>query len=182
MNKRGFCIFLMTILLSVGIFWKPVNEVLFQKCLNTYCTHLIGAQLKVEKIYKKDGNWVLEKPFLSPPGAVLSADRCLFSIGFSPLKRSIDLKILVENSRIELIEEGTNLEVVIREIISKSIPYWLFNLQTTLQISEGKIFWHEKSEDRVEAFQADYMLDAHSKNGIKKRGLLPLSQWEGGPF
>ena len=71
---------------------------------------------------------------------------------------------------------------MIREIISKSIPYWLFNLQTTLQISEGKIFWHETSEERVEAFQADYMLDAHSKNGIKKRGLLPLSQWEGGPF
>ncbi len=147
----------------VAVFWNPIIGSLIKVCLNSYCFHHFGTELQAEKIYKKDGYWVFEKPLLAPNGAQLSADRALFRIGIKPLQRTVDMGIIIENSKIDLREEGTNLEEVISDIAANTLPFWLFKIQTSFAIEEGKILWYEKDQDILRHCQADFRLLATSQ-------------------
>lgn len=171
MIKKLFCIIPLICLLLMIVFWEPIAGTFIKTCINGYCRYHFGGELQAEKVYKQQGYWAFEKPLISHNGAQLSAERILFSVGLKPLKRTVELEVIVENSHIDLREEITNLEDVMYDIISKTVPYWLFKVHSSFTIENGKISWNEKINNRLTENEADFRFLAVSKTEQKQATL-----------
>lgn len=171
MVKKTLCLLLIGVLLIVPLFWDAITRTCLKAGIDRYCILYFGSPLQIDSMSREGKYWVLESPSLQPSGARLSAGRMFFRFEIHPLLRSIDLEITVDDSRIDLKEEGSNLEEVFSEIFSKAIPSWIFKIHTSLQIKDGKVYWQEKGKEGVKQYVADVSIHVQSDEAAKQGSL-----------
>lgn len=145
MKKRKQILFLVLAAILFGGFFakEAIVSAGFKWYLKGYCKACLGGKLSYADVQYKSGQWILEQPVISTKkdiedgGFKFRADRARINAEIFWLARTIDLKLFLENPKLEIGKGSVNLNRL--TAARSNEEFRLFRMHTYLDVPQGSI-------------------------------------------
>lgn len=171
MKKKLFLLFPLLAVAALAIFWQTIFAHLLTYSTKQYTLNRFGVELESESVKKEEGFWVFESLSIKRHDVSLTAEQLKLKFDWSPLQHTLAITMKVNDSEIAIGEKTADLAALFSDILPKSLPFWMLNVESVCEIENGRASWvvdHDQRESA--AFHLALM-------GNDQRQEMELSVW-----
>lgn len=171
MKKKLFLILPLLVLATLAIFWQTIFAHFLTYSTKQYTLKRFGVALESENVVKEEGFWVFKSLSIKRHDVSLSAENLKVKFDWSPLQHTMAITMKVNNSEIAIGDKTADLAALFSDILPKSLPFWMLNVESVCEIENGRASWVvDRNQRESAAFHLALM-------GNDQHQELELSVW-----